>query len=130
MPDVEFVNLFAVAMIALLAPLLLGLAPRLRVPAVVLEIVAGIIVGPYGLGLVEVDAPVQIVALLGLGFLLFLAGLEIDVHELRGRILRPAVLGYLVTLALGVSFGVGFAAVGWVHSALLVAVTLSATSLG
>lgn len=62
MPDVEFTNLFAVTLIALLAPLLLGLAPRLRVPAVVLEIVAGIIIGPHGLGLVEVDEPLLIVS--------------------------------------------------------------------
>jgi hypothetical protein len=40
MPNVEFTNLFAVVLIALLAPLLLGLAPLLRVPAVVLEIVS------------------------------------------------------------------------------------------
>jgi Kef-type K+ transport system membrane component KefB len=130
MPDVEFTNLFAVALIALLAPLLLGLAPRLRIPAVVLEIVAGIVIGPHGLGLVEVDLPLQIVSLLGLGFLLFLAGLEIDVHRLRGTVLRLAVLGYVVTLGLGIAAGVAFSAAGWVHSALLVAVTLSATSLG
>jgi len=130
MPDVEFTNLFAVALIALLAPLLLGLAPRLRIPAVVLEIVAGIVVGPHGLGLIEVDLPLQIVSLLGLGFLLFLAGLEIDVHRLRGKVLRLAVLGYVVTLVLGGAAGVGFSAAGWVHSALLLAVTLSATSLG
>jgi Kef-type K+ transport system membrane component KefB len=129
MPDVEFTNLFAVALIALLAPLLLGLTP-LRVPAVVLEIVAGIVVGPHGLGLVEVDEPLQIVSLLGLGFLLFLAGLEIDVHRLRGQILRLAVLGYVVTLALGTAAGLSFSAAGWVHSPLLLAVTLSATSLG
>src|SRR5947208_16003935 len=122
MPDVEFTNLFAVALIALLAPLLLGLAPRLRVPAVVLEIVAGIVVGPYGLGLVKVDLPLQIVSLLGLGFLLFLAGLEIDVHRLRGQVLRLAVLGYLVTLLLGSVAGLGLSAAGWVHSPLLVSV--------
>ncbi len=130
MPDVEFTNLFAVALIALLAPLLLGLAPRLRIPAVVLEIVAGIVVGPHGLGLIEVDLPLQIVSLLGLGFLLFLAGLEIDVHRLRGKVLRLSVLGYVVTLVLGGAAGAGFSAAGWVHSALLLAVTLSATSLG
>lgn len=130
MPDVEFTNLFAVTLIALLAPLLLGLAPRLRVPAVVLEIVAGIIIGPHGLGLVEVDEPLLIVSLLGLGFLLFLAGLEIDVHQLRGQVLRLAVLGYLLTLALGGIAGAGFSAADWVQSPLLLAVTLSATSLG
>ena len=117
-------------LVALLAPLLLGLAPRLRIPAVVLEIVAGIILGPHGLGLVDVDLPVQIVSLLGLGFLLFLAGLEIDVRRLRGRVLRMALLGYLITLVLGGLAGAGFAAAGWVHSPYLLAITLSATSLG
>ena len=130
MPGVGFVNLFAVAAVALAAPLLLGLAPKLRVPAVVLEIVAGIALGPSGLGWIQPDLPVQIVALLGLAFLLFLAGLEIDVHRLRGRALRVALLGYVLTLALGLAAGAGFAAAGWVHSPLLVAVALSATSLG
>ena len=115
MPDVEFTNLLAVTVIALLAPLLLGLAPALRLPAVVLEIIAGVVVGPQGLGWVEVDLPVSIVALLGLAFLLFLAGLEIDVHRLRGQVLRLALLGYVVTLALGLCVGVGFDAAGWVQ---------------
>jgi Kef-type K+ transport system membrane component KefB len=130
MPDVEFANLFAVLLTALAAPLALGLVPRLRIPAVVLEIVLGILVGPSVLGWVEIDLPVQIIALVGLAFLLFPAGLEIDVRRLRGRLLRIAVLGYLATLAIGTVAGTGFATLGWVHSPLLVAVTLSATSLG
>lgn len=130
MPDVEFTNLLVVVVIALLAPLALGFAPALRTPAVVLEIMAGVVVGPSGLGWVEIDVPVQIVALLGLAFLLFLAGLEIDVHRLQGSVLGTAVVGYAVTLALGVGAGLWFHAAGWVSSPLLVAVTLSATSLG
>src|ERR671926_1456696 len=130
MPEVSFGSLFAVVLIALAAPLLLGFAPRLRVPAVVLEIVAGIVVGPSGLGWVHVDLPVQILALFGLAFLLFLAGLEIDLHRLRGRVLRLAVLGYLLTLVLGAGAGVGFHAIGWVREPLLLAIALSATSLG
>ena len=54
------------------------------------------------LGWVHVDLPVSILALFGLAFLLFLAGLEIDVHRLRGRLLRYAVLGYLVSLGPGI----------------------------
>ncbi|MEU6557955.1 cation:proton antiporter [Streptomyces sp. NPDC046915] len=130
MPDVSFVDLFAVTLVALLAPFLLGLAPKVRIPAVVLEIVAGIVLGPSGLGWIKADLPVQIVALLGLAFLLFLAGLEIDVHRLRGRLLGSALLGYVITVVLGVAVGVAFGAVGWVHSPVLIAVTLSATSLG
>ena len=130
MPDVEFTNLLAVTVIALLAPLLLGLAPALRFPAVVLEIIAGVVVGPEALGWVEVDLPVSIVALLGLAFLLFLAGLEIDLHQLRGQVLRLALLGYVATVLLGLAVGVGLRAVGWVDSPGLIAITLSATSLG
>src|SRR6201993_1424401 len=130
MPDVSFTNLLVVTAIAVLAPLTVGFAPRLRIPAGVLEIISGIIVGPSGFGWVRVDLPVQILALFGLAFLLFLAGLEIDVHQLRGRLLRFAVLGYLATLVLGYGAGASFTAAGWVSEPLLLAITLSATSLG
>jgi Kef-type K+ transport system membrane component KefB len=130
MPDVEFINLFAVMVVALAAPLLLGLVPALRVPAVVLEILAGVVLGPSVLGWVQIDLPVQILSLLGLAFLLFLAGLEIDVRRLRGRLLRVALTGYGLTLLVGAAFGFGFDLLGWVTSPLLVAVALSATSLG
>ena len=130
MPEVQFTNLLIIMVIAVLAPLLIGYAPRLRVPAVVLEIIAGVIVGPSVLGWVRVDLPVQILALFGLAFLLFLAGLEIDLRQLRGRLLRVAVLGYALTLILGMSVGGIFAGLGWTGSPMLIAITLSATSLG
>ncbi|TDD48175.1 cation:proton antiporter [Saccharopolyspora elongata] len=126
----SFGNLLILTIIALLAPLLLGLAPRLRIPSVVLEIVAGVIVGPSVLGLVRVDQAVQVVALLGLAFLLFLAGLEVDFHRLRGPLLRVALIGYVVSLAIGVAVGFSFGAAGWVRDPMLIAVALSATSLG
>jgi Kef-type K+ transport system membrane component KefB len=129
-PDVSFVNLLVVVAVAVAAPLAVGYLPWLRVPAVVLEIVGGIIIGPSVLGWVRVDLPVAILALFGLAFLLFLAGLEIDVHRLRGRLLRFAVVGYLVTLVLGYGAGVSFTAAGWVSQPLLLAIALSATSLG
>lgn len=130
MLDVAFENLLFVALIAVLAPLVLGFAPRLRMPAVVLEIVAGIAVGPSGLGWVEADLSVEILSVIGLAFLLFLAGLEIDVRMLRGRQLRLALVGFAASIGLGVLAGLGFAAVDWVHDPLLFAVALSATSLG
>ncbi len=130
MPETDFVNLLIILAIAVLAPLSLGFVPRLRIPAVVLEIVLGIVVGPSGLGWVEVDLVVEIVALLGLAFLLFLAGLEIDVRALRGPVLRAAVIGYGLTLVIGFAAGVGFDAAGWLKSPLLLAICLSATSLG
>src|SRR5919108_1268945 len=130
MPDVSFTNLLIVVAVAVLAPLAIGFFPRLRVPAVVLEIIGGIIIGPSVLDWVHVDLPVAILALFGLAFLLFLAGLEIDVHQLRGRLLRFALLGFLVTLVLGYGAGGAFDLAGWVSQPLLIAITLSATSLG
>jgi Kef-type K+ transport system membrane component KefB len=130
MEVLSFTNLLVVSAIALAAPLLLAAFPKIRLPAVVLEILAGIAVGPAGLGWVEIDAPIQVLSLVGLGFLLFLAGLEIDLAHLRGPVLRTASVGFVVTLALGVVVGLSFRAAGWVKSPLLIAVALSATTLG
>ena len=129
-PELSFGNLLVVAAVAVAAPLFVRLVPAVRTPAVVVEIVAGIVLGPSVLGWVEVDLPVQILALVGLAFLLFLAGLEIDVAGLRGRVLRVASLGFAATVALGVVVGLAFAAVDYVQSPLLLAIALSATSLG
>ena len=88
MPESGFTDLLIVVAIAFGAPLLLGLAPRLRLPAVVLEIVAGIVAGPSVLGWVHINEPISILSIVGLAFLLFLAGLEIDPAQLRGMVLR------------------------------------------
>jgi Kef-type K+ transport system membrane component KefB len=130
MPDVSFTGLLIVVVIAAAAPLLLGLAPKLRVPSVVLEIVAGIVVGPSGLKWVKIDLPIQILSLIGLAFLLFLSGLEIDLDRLRGRLIKLAAIGWLVSIAIAFGSGELLHAFGWTRSPLLVAVALSATSLG
>ena len=130
MPDVSFDSLLIVAAVAVLAPLLLGYAPSLRIPAAVLEIVAGVVLGPSVLGWIEVDLPLQVLGLIGLAFLLFLAGLEIDLQLLRGRVLPLVAGGYLLTLVIGLGAGIAARGAGWVDSAPLLAIALSATSLG
>src|SRR4051794_41956302 len=92
-------NLLLVSVVAFAAPFLLGLFPRLRLPAVVFEIVAGIVVGPSVLGGVEVDQTISVIATLGLAFLLFLAGLEIGFARLRGPVLRPGAGGVAPVVA-------------------------------
>jgi Kef-type K+ transport system membrane component KefB len=126
----EFVNLLLIVAVGFAAPFLLGLAPGLRLPAVVLEIVAGIVIGPSVLGWVEIDETVDVVAVLGLAFLLFLAGLEIDFDRLRGRLLRLAAGGYAVSFAISVAAALGLSAAGLVETPLLVAIIVCATSLG
>jgi Kef-type K+ transport system membrane component KefB len=130
MPDASFVDLLIVVAIAFGVPLLLGLAPRLRVPSVILELLAGIVVGPAGFGWVEVTESIRILSIVGLAFLLFLSGLEIDVSKLRGPVLRLAVVGFLLSFAAALAVGFGLDALGLASAPVFVAVVLAATSLG
>jgi Kef-type K+ transport system membrane component KefB len=123
-------NLLIVAAVAFAAPLLLGLAPGLRLPAVVLELVAGIVLGPSGLGWVEIDAPVQVMALIGLAFLLFLAGLEIEFPQLRGSRLKLATAGFVASFGLALGASYVLHGIGLVDTPFFVAIVLVATSLG
>jgi Kef-type K+ transport system membrane component KefB len=125
-----FGNLVIVAAVAFAAPFVLGLFPRVRLPSVVLEIVAGIVLGPALLGVVEVDASVAVIATLGLAFVLFLAGLEIEFGALRGPLLRLASVGFVLSLAIALAVALGLKAAGLVETPLLVTIILCATSLG
>ena len=80
----SFGGLLIVVAVAFAVPLVLGLFPAVRLPSVVLEILAGIIIGPSVLGIVHVDQTIQVISVIGLAFLLFLAGLEIDFTEAAG----------------------------------------------
>jgi Kef-type K+ transport system membrane component KefB len=128
--DISFTGVLVVAAVAFVVPLGLGLVPSLRLPAVVLEIMAGILIGPAVFGLVEVDLPLQVLALIGLAFLLFLAGLEIDLDRLRGGLLRSAAVGSALSLAVALGIALGLKAAGLIQAPLLVAIIRSATSLG
>src|SRR5919201_6191427 len=130
MPELSLAGVVVVAAVAFAAPFSLVFSPRLRLPSVVLEIVVGIVLGPSVLGWVQIDLALQVLSLLGLAFLLFLAGLEIDLHQLRGRLLGLVTVGFAVSFAIGLAVSGGLAAVGLVDTPLLVAIILTATSLG
>ena len=95
-----------------------------------LEIVLGIVIGPEVLGWVSIDTPIQVLSLLGLAFLLFLAGLEVEYERFRGRLLRLTALGYAISFGLALLIGLGLHAGGLVKSPLLIGIALSATTLG
>jgi Kef-type K+ transport system membrane component KefB len=128
-PSISFSSILVVTVVALFAPVLVNLAPKVRMPAVALEIVLGVIVGPSGLGWLEIDLPVVVLSLLGLAFLLFLAGLEIDPARLRGRI-GIISLGFVASLGLAVVVAFGLQPVETIRNPLFVAIMLASTSLG
>ncbi len=128
--DISLYGALVVAAIAFVVPLALGLAPSLRLPSLVPEILAGVVIGPQVLGIVEVDDALRVLSLIGLAFLLFLAGLEVDLGGLEGRPLRSAAAAFLLSLAIALTLAFALVAVGLISAPLLVAVILSSTALG
>jgi Kef-type K+ transport system membrane component KefB len=127
---VQFGGLFALAVAAFLAPLLARLVPRRLVAPVVIEVLAGIAIGPQGLDLVRPTGGVYILYLLGFGFLLFLAGREIEVARFRGPTFRLTAASYLVSLALAFPLALALRQIGHGADLRLLALALTASSLG
>ncbi|MGH2925098.1 MAG: cation:proton antiporter [Solirubrobacterales bacterium] len=124
-----YTSFIIVAVIAFLAPLIRGLLPIIIVPAIVLELVGGIIVGPHGIGIASSTEPVQVFSTVGLACLLFLAGREIQVDRLRGALLTTSLAGFAISFVLAFGCASLFEAVGLVKTPLLVAIVFVATSL-
>ena len=127
---IMFNSLLIVGGVAVAVPLLLGLVPAVKVPPVVLEILGGVLVGPSVLGWVHLDAAVRVVSDLGLGFLLFMAGYEIDLRRFDRRILALAGQAFAVSMVLALLAAYGLQLTGQVRDGLLVGITLMTTSLG
>ena len=124
------INLFLVGVIACLAPLLIYITHAYLLPAVVLEIVGGIIIGPQVLNWVHLDVFLGFLSILGLSYLLFLSGLEVDLQRLRGQIMILVSSAFLISLGLALLIGFGLSTLERVTSPLLIAIILVSTSLG
>jgi Kef-type K+ transport system membrane component KefB len=122
-------SLVAVTAVALLAPLILGLLPRLMVPQVVLLLVGGMVIGPQVLGL-GTPGDVQILADVGLGFVFLLAGYEVDLRLFGKDAGRRAIAAWFVSLALALGVVALLAAAGLVRAFVPVALGLTTTALG
>ena len=101
----------------------------LLVPAVVVELVLGVIIGPQLLGL-EVSEFLEFFSALGLGMLFFFAGYEIDLKRIAGEPLRLAALGWAISLALAYTIGGILAAAGIVLSLLYTGSAIATTAIG
>ena len=122
-------SLFVVALLAALAPLIVGIMPRLRVPQVVVLIVSGVIVGPQVLDLAE-PASIELLSNVGLGFLFLLAGYELELALFRQRAGKLAVIAWVASAVLaGVLVGL-LASVGLVRAFVPVALAMTTTALG
>lgn len=123
--------LLELALILVAAKIVGELAERVGVPAVLGEILAGIIIGPSALGLVEPSDSLFLIAELGAILLLMQVGMETDVQELRrvGRsALTVAIIGVSLPLLFGSATGLALGESG--NTAIFMGATLTATSVG
>lgn len=110
---------FIVLVIILLAPILLN---RLNIPHIIGMIAAGVVVGPYGFDILDRDSSFQIFGQVGLLYLMFLAGLEIDMFRLKMNLKRGLLFGLLtlfVPMILGIVTSVFLLKLSWLTSVLL-----------
>ena len=114
------VSIFSIVLaIILFAPLLLN---KLKIPHIIGLIVAGVAIGPYGLNILARDSSFEIFGQVGILYLMFLAGLEIDMYHLKLNLRRGTVFGLItltIPLVLGVLTSVYLLDVDWLTSMLL-----------
>ena len=101
----------------------------LLLPAVVTELLLGVVIGPQVLG-VEVSKFIEFFSSLGLGMLFFFAGYEIDLKRIAGTPLRLAALGWAMSLLLAYTIGGVLAAAGIVVSLLYTGSAIATTAIG
>ena len=99
---------FLVLMIILFAPIILG---RLRIPHIIGMILAGVVIGKYGFNVLERDSSFELFGKVGIYYIMFLAGLEMDLENLKKNLGRAFVFGLL-------TFAIPFAVGMWVGMSL------------
>ncbi len=95
---------FLVLMIILFAPILLG---RLRIPHIIGMILAGVAIGKYGFNILERDSSFELFGKVGIYYIMFLAGLEMDLENLKKNWSKAFLFGIL-------TFSIPFAVGMWV----------------
>lgn len=116
-----------ILVIILVVPLL---CKRIHIPSIVGLILTGILIGPYGIGLVERTATIDVFGQLGILYIMFLSGIEIDMdgfRRTRGRSLVFGALSFFLPLLVGLGGGLLLGMNLW--SALLMASILGSHTL-
>jgi Kef-type K+ transport system membrane component KefB len=122
-------TLLVVTVVAALTPIVVAVLPGPRIPQVVVLILAGILIGPQGLGLADTGS-IKLLANVGLGFLFLLAGYELDPRLLRARAGRLAIGGWVASAVIAVGAVAGLGSIGFVRDFVPIGLALTTTALG
>lgn len=115
--------------ILLVTPLLLN---RLKIPHVIGLIIAGVAVGPHGFGVLDRDMSFEVFGQVGILYLMFLAGIEIDMFHLRKNLRRGLVFGaftFIIPLIIGAGAAICFLGMGLPEAILLASMFAAHTLL-
>ncbi len=118
---------FVVLLMILLSPIIMG---RLRIPHIIGMVLAGVLVGKYGLNILGRDASFELFGRVGLYYIMFLAGLEMDMEGLkknRNRVMIFGMLTFLVPFTMTYFMGVSLLGYIPLASLLLAAIMASNT---
>ncbi|HEV3280818.1 MAG TPA: cation:proton antiporter [Acidimicrobiales bacterium] len=123
-------TLVLIALAAVLAPILSELSGPFAIPEIVIQIGFGILIGPYVLHLTHPSTIVTGLSDLGLTYLIFLAGFELDLKKIRGSPLRLACMGWGISLVIGLSAAFALVFTGLALDTLVIGLALTTTALG
>jgi len=118
---------FLVLIIILFAPMIMG---RLRIPHIVGMILAGVLVGKYGFNILERDSSFELFGKVGLYYIMFLAGLEMDMDDFKKNQTKGLVFGlftFVIPMGLGVWSSMSLLGYGLITSILLASMYASHT---
>jgi len=111
--------------IILLSPILLR---RLKIPGIIGLIISGVIIGPYGLNIIEQNSAVELFSTIGLIYIMFIAGLELDMNEFRATRNKSLLFGFFTfIIPLGAGFPVCHYLLGYDFNASLLTSSMFAT---
>ncbi len=131
MIDVDTGSFFAIVLVAAIASITVAVVPKgLAPPVVVLELMAGILIGPQVLGLAHSSDFIEFFSNLGLGMLFYFAGYEIDFERIKGKPMKLGAIGWAMSVALAYGIGGALAAAGIVVSFLYTGSAMATTAIG
>ncbi|MDD3742306.1 MAG: cation:proton antiporter [Lentimicrobiaceae bacterium] len=111
--------------IILLSPILLK---RLNIPGIIGLIVAGVIIGPYGFNILEKNSAVDLFSTIGLLYIMFIAGLDLDINEFKTNRKKSLLFGlFTFILPLGIGFPVCYYLLGYDFNASFLTASMFAT---
>jgi Kef-type K+ transport system membrane component KefB len=124
-------TLLLIALAGVLAPILADASRRfVPIPEVVILIVLGIVIGPSVLALTRQSSVVTALSDLGLTYLMFLAGTELDLSKMRDGHMGRAAASWLTSLVVALGVGAALHATGLVLDTVVVGLCLTTTALG